>query len=884
MGFKKRKISIFNYDTPQKMYEDYKNRKIQGLIDYQSDVINNYMQTGYNEPNIALELPTGSGKTLIGLVIGEFRRRKNKEKIVYLCPTKQLVNQVVEQAENKYGIKTYAFTGKQAEYDPIKSSEYKRAECIAITTYSGLFNSNSFFKDVDIIIFDDAHSSEDYIASNWSVDINRYDSENLFKILVEYLKEIIGISNYNKMMDDELPPDQVEWCEMIPNIRIMDKIDEIVQIINGNLDDNIKYSWANIKEHLYACNIYISRDTILIRPYIPPTLTNEGFKNATQRIYMSATLGVSGELERITGIEKIKRLPMVSGWDKKMLGRRFFIFPNASFKQDDIDKLEIEMLKMVDRALVLVKDNKSAKKLKKYYEDDLKLDVFTNADIEKTTKAFTNSNKSIAVLANRYDGIDLLGDQCRLLIIYNIPKTANLQERFITTRMAAAVLFKERLKTKLVQALGRCTRDAVDYSAVCVMEEDVANQLFSYCKQNAFYPELQAEINFGYDQYDEYNEVKDVLENLDTFFAHSTEWQENADDEIIQMRDEILKNNIAQSEEESLKLLRDAVRFEVKYQYAVWREDYENALQYVEKIVGCLNNNELKGYRGFWNYIAGCISYKLFKLGDALYEEKSVKYLRNASACSDSITWFNKLVKIKKNENNSMNDNEDNYISYCIERIEEEIYTYGIKNNTRFEKAITNILSLLNDSGVNFEQGQQKLGTLLGYISENSKDNAAPDPWWIVNENLCIVSEDKMYDTVDKAITVKDVREALSHETWIRNNIKTINKDAKIITIFVTNSQSIEKSAVTFAGDLYYVNKEDFINWARHALDAIRRIRMNFIDTGNLLWRTESINKIKETETSPRDYIDFITSKKLKDIECKCAVVECKEIVEKTSV
>jgi hypothetical protein len=40
-------------------------------------------------------LPTGSGKTLVGLLIGEWLRRKNKERVVFLCPTRQLVNQVI---------------------------------------------------------------------------------------------------------------------------------------------------------------------------------------------------------------------------------------------------------------------------------------------------------------------------------------------------------------------------------------------------------------------------------------------------------------------------------------------------------------------------------------------------------------------------------------------------------------------------------------------------------------------------------------------------------------------------------------------------------------------------------------------------------------------
>jgi hypothetical protein len=37
-------------------------------------------------------------------------------------------------------------------------------------------------------------------------------------------------------------------------------------------------------------------------------------------------------LERITGIEKIVRLPIPKGWDKQGIGRRFFLFPERSMK------------------------------------------------------------------------------------------------------------------------------------------------------------------------------------------------------------------------------------------------------------------------------------------------------------------------------------------------------------------------------------------------------------------------------------------------------------------------------------------------------------------------------------------------------------------------
>ncbi|NBI07764.1 DEAD/DEAH box helicase family protein [Senegalia massiliensis] len=136
MGFIIKKKENSNFNNPKEMYKDYKNRTISGLLDYQTEMINIYMDKAYNKEDIALELPTGSGKTLVGLVIGEYRRRKNKEKVVYLCPNNQLVHQVEVQAIENYGIQVDTFTGKFKNYSPKSKSSYKRADKIAITNYS----------------------------------------------------------------------------------------------------------------------------------------------------------------------------------------------------------------------------------------------------------------------------------------------------------------------------------------------------------------------------------------------------------------------------------------------------------------------------------------------------------------------------------------------------------------------------------------------------------------------------------------------------------------------------------------------------------------------------------------------------------------------------
>jgi replicative superfamily II helicase len=156
MAFKPRNKSFAATDSPNSLFRDIRNRKVQGLLDHQAYMLQEYTEHAFNKPHVALELPTGSGKTLVGLLIAEYRRRVNGEKVVYLCPTKQLVNQVVEQSKMKYGIRTHAFIGPQRDYDPVAKSEYMRSSTIAVSTFSALFNTNPYFEDPDLIVLDDA--------------------------------------------------------------------------------------------------------------------------------------------------------------------------------------------------------------------------------------------------------------------------------------------------------------------------------------------------------------------------------------------------------------------------------------------------------------------------------------------------------------------------------------------------------------------------------------------------------------------------------------------------------------------------------------------------------------------------------------------------------
>ena len=78
-------------------------------------------------------------------------------------------------------------------------------------------------------------------------------------------------------------------------------------------------------------------------------------------------------------------------------------------------------------------------------------------------------------------------------------------------------------------------------------------------------------------------------------------------------------------------------------------------------------------------------------------------------------------------------------------------------------------------------------------------------------DDICIVAEDKIYESDEKKIPTDHVSQAKRHERWVRENISTLHATAKVYTVFITNSSTLEDSAKIHAEGIYYCNKETLL-------------------------------------------------------------------------
>lgn len=850
MAFKKPTPISSVPDSPDQLFLDLPRRKYTGLIDHQGQILRTYASTGLNSPDVALQLPTGSGKTLVGLLIAEWRRRKNKEKVLYLCPTKQLVNQVIEEAQSKYGLDIDGFTGSVKLYDPSAKARYANADRVAVTTYNSLFNTNPFFKNPNIVIIDDAHAAENYIAQLWTVKIERFKEEHkdLFTAIAAVLKPVLEPYFHNRLVADIRDSADRLWIDKLSTPALLKVANELREVINTHTSNfEIGFSWGKIVDNLLACHVYISASEILIRPLIPPTWSHTPFDGAKQRIFMSATLGAGGDLERLTGRRKIQRLAIPSGWDKQGIGRRLFIFPGLALDEKKSNELRQSMMKEAGRSLVLVPSDMARTAIETDVKENLKFATFSANDIETTKKQFTSSKEAVAIVANRYDGIDFPGDDCRLLFIEGLPRAVNLQEKFLMARMGASLLLNERVQTRVLQAVGRCTRGLNDFSAVVITGTELEDYLIDQERRTHLHPELQAEISFGIEQSQDLS-VSELIENFRIFVEHQTEWEE-ANKDILVKRDASKKIDFF-----ALDDLNAAVDYEISYQTRMWQGDYEQAFEQAREVLGTLKKSELHGYRALWHYLAGSAALLADSNGVSGYAAMARSQFSKAKDAAKGIPWLVSLSRFDPNV--PAIEQRNAAVMRQIERVESVLAGFGKIHNRAFTQREKEIFDGLS-SAEGFEQAQKLLGELLGFSAGKLETDASPDPWWLADD-LGIVFEDHAGATAAiPTIDATKARQAASHVEWMLENVPEA-KGAKIISVLVTPAKRAKKGAMPSLKNVAYWPLEDFRKWAHKALATVREVRASFVDPGDIDWRIKAAEEFELNKLDAPSLFDWL--------------------------
>jgi hypothetical protein len=787
---------------------------------------------------------------------------------------KQLVNQVVNEAISKYQIPVVGFSGKFADYSESDFTKFQDSSAIAVVDYSAIFNRFSRFKQVDTFIFDDAHNASNYIDANWTVRILRESEPSAFDDIVDVLKSVLDDTSLAHLTRNT--SEDLAWCNMLS----WPAFDHVRSVFRQTLSNVLKdrsrvdpsnyYAWQNIQDHLSACQVFFSENEILIKPEIAPTKEIESFSAAKQRVYMSATSGRSGELQRIFGVQIIDQIS-IDERHVPSIGRRFFVFPDVKFSDENkSEKLFNVMRNRFGRALVLVPSNKASSRIEQNItENDESVKIYRGEELQENMDNFVTDVNGVAVLANRYDGIDFPDDSCHLLLLKDLPRYQSLQDRFYTTRLKASPLLAETLKNRITQAVGRCTRSTTDFAVVVIEGQDLQSALNSNDKLQLFSPELRAEIETGYSVSKTYaHTFEELVGYAQSILEPSQEEWQSIDQEIIRQRDVFQSDSTGL--QEMYRELRDTARLEVQAQFYIWNGNSRDAIDIIKEIVDGLKDPALSGLLQYWKYLQGALYYRLKE--DLACGKSAINIFQSLRKSTDNLTWFQSLDRYALPDLSADTLQNQERVSRMVDRIEGyiESKTLSMDSEERLAYFTTYRNNLLNklESSMNgeFEEPLTELGNFIGIKSENTSKSGGPDPWWILDDKTIIVTETKIYNNCNKKIPLKDVRESKAHPEWILKNCQILKRGAQIYNIFITVATDIEADARSESEGIYYVNRDRLVSQARRWLNSLEEIYTSYTGPGDKLWRDGAVRRINETELSPNSIVEFFVENDLENI------------------
>ncbi len=785
------------------------------LWSHQADQLRAYEKDHRESRDVALELPTGSGKTLVGLLISEWRRRTLGQRVVYACPTKQLARQVLQKA-NAQGLPVVLLIGSHWDWDPADLNRYTRGDAVAVTTYSAIFNLNSYLDDAETLVFDDAHAAEGFVAEAWALSVGR-DTDQ-YDLLFDALSGSIEPTFAARMTAPAGPAADASEVRLIPITAVARHAEDIDRVLAG-LTGQQTYRFRMLRANLSSCLFYVSRREFYIRPMIPPTFQHEAFTGPTQRLYLSATLGDAGELERAFGRTNIKRVPVPTAWDRAGSGRRFFVFPelsaaptetaadeDAEEQMDPAAAIVRDLLDLADKRLVLTPDNESATKI----ADLLSVPPnkrFTAKDSDTGIQPFIDADSGTLLAPNRYDGMDLADEACRMMLMAGLPTASHLQDRFLETKLRAPEVLHERIRTRVLQGAGRCTRGPKDWAVVVVIGEDILRFLSRAEVRKSLPAELQAEITFGLDQ--SQAPADDLLYLAESALGQDDIWQEDAEPELAKLRREATRApqpNVAE-------LAGSAMR-EIQAWTFAWQQDWNSAARTAIEVFEGLTTPGLRPYRALWAYLASAWSALASPSVTSVEALRSADLLRKAHSAAVGTTWLKEVQKLPSATYDSDPVDEEG-VSRVVEQIKGKL-----SSATRFERVSSTMLANLNkQEHTKYELALVTLGELLGAESFKPPGKGRADAAWVWSA-LWMTVEAKSEQELEGLLSMDYVRQTNTQLASLAADRKAEGPPEGSVSIVVTPRSVVDPDAVPIAGPHVYLATPKLVLDIAH--DAVR--------------------------------------------------------------
>jgi hypothetical protein len=799
----------------------FRSSKFKKLRPAQGHILDQY--SAYEpKPDVAIELPTGAGKTLIALLIAEAWRR-NGNKAAILSANKTLARQMQQEAE-ALKIPSVLMEGRRADIPAADIRAYQRFQKIAIMNYWVYFNQNPAIDPADLLVMDDAHLAEHCLHSLFSVQIGRHSHEALFKTIVAEVLE--RFPEYSVLADALAPSFSTsgtppELLSFFDQDVIADRVRDIVDTSPAiKTDTDLAFRWKRIRNSLREANFYFGVDQIWIRPYIYPLIGFSHYQETKQRLYVSATIGDPGDLSRRLGVRPIVKIPVDPVHSQKTAGRRLVVMNRFDEQESDIPhRLEVALLtvlKIHPKSVWLCSSQAEAEKFRGVVSQWLNANglvghpAWVLTALGDEIDQFKASGKGHLFVGGRFDGMDFRGDECRLVVLTTLPRAINAQEEFISAYLRDAGFMRRRLNQRIVQALGRCNREDSDFGVYVLADKRFATHFGRDANRESVPPNMMAEIDMAQDlaEVSEKELCKQIRAFLEQDFSKY--------DAELQKYKEMLPTP------KPVPALVDTSANEVVGWAALFsNQNYDLAADRFEECWTACETGNLVEIGAFWKWNWAKAVFLQSVLGDTVARAKAFELAEQAIKRGGISSWFNRLRaslnRARASRAATTQPRVNEYAAALIRSFDDHLEKVGATGQ-KFDLFCQRISAGLNsEKHEEYCEGLEKLGSLLGYQAARPKYKAATDTRWrgtFGNSKELITFEAKVEHSAGTEITPTHMGQAHNQLNRAITEFEQLGYSTR--GTIVTHLTAIEAAAKSSAGAIRIVTKSGILElWER---------------------------------------------------------------------
>lgn len=769
---------------------------INDLYTSQAEVLNAWFLRR-TEKDVVVKLHTGGGKTLVGLLMAQSTINETSEPVVYLTPTVQLVKQTLEKAK-ALGIHAVPYERGQPLND-----DFVNAKAIMVGTYKALFNGRSKFglrgdshpQKVGAVILDDAHAAFSVVRESFTLEVDADGDRDRYENLAGLFRNAFKQTDRLGTFDDVVSGSEYSVLE-VPYWAWHEKLDTVRQQLRG---DSEKYAlvWPLLRDHLHLCHALISRRAFTITSMLPLVNLFPTFFEASRRIYMSATIADDSDIVRMFDADPSLVKKALTSRSLAGVSERMVLIPDLMPFSFDVQKAVRKLLDWVAKqnlgAVVLVSSDPAAEKwadIGQVAKGSTEVESLVNALQERKTFG-------PAVFANRYDGIDLPGDSCRLLVMSGLPSGTSSYELFRASSLYGGVTITRMLAQRIEQGIGRGARGSGDHCVVLLVGSDLAGWIAKEANFQFLTSATKAQLEIGSEISKEVGDLKDLAQTIKRSLDRDQAWIEYHAETLAELVDETKPDTvsflIAAGERKAINL---------------WGDGYlEQAIARLEKVI---TDDAIDSQtRGWLEQLAARIADR-WGHKERAEELQRQAYGHNRNLTRPTVLPPYRPLSVPGTQANS---------------IVREIGSYRLRRGIiqAFEDIVANLDK--NASANQFEKALADLAPLIGFSAERHDSNGeGPDVLWLLSGKTGLVIEAKSRKKAKNALTKTEHGQLLVAAEWFAKNYKGY----ECVRVSVHPKNKATKAAVAGASHaLTYEKLAALVDDARSLLTSLSESQLS---------------------------------------------------------